>query len=268
MNKTHVKKYWRQVRQRAWQGAMNKSGMKVIMPTLFILIGAIGLAGIPVSLGIVQYSFFKDNLVANTITGLSQILISFVAFLISFFALLYKTPPEMYEKLGGFLENPFDLDEYQSKRERTDEEDKWASILVKNISPSENIEECFLKLVDIIDLETGKSTIEDVQNLSWSGREQNKDISGNQPIKIVASHDAVCDVARTNIKNIWGERVYYTTWFGEQRVNEGDYLLKIIIYGNFKGHPIHYAYQFVLHFDWKNKFKLDKPVLVPEQSIK
>ena len=138
--------------------------------------------------------------------------------------------------------------------------------LVKNISPSENIEECFLKLKDIVDLKTGKSIIEDVQNLTWSGREQNKEISGNQPIKIAASHDAVCDVARTNKENIWGATIHYTTWFGCQEINEGDYLLKIVAYGNFKNHPIHYTYQTVLHFDWRDKFKLDKPFLIKEQN--
>ena len=129
MNKAHIKNYWREVRRRAWEGAMNKSGMKVIIPILVVLIVTIGLGGIPVSLGIMKYSFFKDNLVANTLTGLSQILVSLIALLISFFVLLRETPPKMYEELGGLLENPFDLEEYQSKRERKENEDRWASIL-------------------------------------------------------------------------------------------------------------------------------------------
>ncbi len=264
MNKTHIKSYWRKVRQRAWAEAINKSGMKLIIPALAVLIVAIGLGGIPVSLGIMKYSFFNDNLVANTLTGLSQILVSLIALLISFFVFLREMPPKMYEELGGFIENPFDLEEYQSKKERKEDDDKWASILVKNISPSENIEECFLKLIDIVDSQTGKSIIEDIQNLTWSGREQNKEISGNQPIKIVASHNAVCDVARTNKENIWGDKVYYTTWFGGQKITPGKYLLRIVIYGNFKNHPIHYTYQTVLHFDQPDKFKLDKPVLIEE----
>lgn len=266
MDKGLVTKYWKEVLRRAFEPVWKEMTMRVLIIALILLIISVGVSGIFLTLGLIQNDFFTDR-VAEAQTGISAFCVSLTVFAVLFMMGIYKAPVQMYEELGGFVENPFLLDVYQSKRERKENEDKWASIAVKNNSASENIEDCFLKLQDIVDLKTGRSVIEDVQNLTWSGKEQNKEISGNQPIRIVADHEAICDVARTNVKDLWGVRAYYTTWFGGQELNQGDYLLKIIVYGNFRTHPVHYTYQTVLHFYGGNKISIDKPNLIRGEQI-
>lgn len=266
MDKKIVKGYWKEVRQRAWKKAVDRSEIKALVPFLFVLLIAIGLGGIPVAFGWIQYAFFRDNLLANTFTGIAQIIISIYLLSKYYLEILIEIPPQMHEELGGFIKNPFHLKVYRSKRERKEGEDKWVSLEVKNTSPSENIEECFIKLINIVDLKTGNSIIEDVQNLTWSGREQNRNIEGNQPLRITADHEAVCDIARTNLSNIWGEKAYYTFWFGGQEIEKGDYLLTIIVYGVFRNHPVNYRYKFSLTYDGHKNMDIDEPILITETS--
>lgn len=265
MDKKIVKDYWEEVRQRAWKKAVDRSEIKALVPLLFVLVVAIGLSGIPVAFGWIQYAFLRDNLFANTIAGLAQIIVSIILLLSYYLTVLIEIPPKMHEELGGFIKNPFRLTVYRSKRERKEDEDKWVSLEVKNTSPSENIEECFIKLIDIVDLKTGNSIIEDVQNLTWSGREQNKNVEGKQPLRITADHEAVCDVARTNLSDIWGEKAYYTFWFGSQKLEKGNYLLKIIVYGVFKKHPTNFQYQLSLAFDGYKNIEIGEPILIAKE---
>ena len=92
--KTYNGEYWKKVRREAWSSAMEKSGMKILIPFLIVLFGAIALTGIPLVIGWVEYPFFRDNFFANALTGLSQILISIVSLVGFFFLLLYQIPPK------------------------------------------------------------------------------------------------------------------------------------------------------------------------------
>lgn len=179
-----------------------------------------------------------------------------------FLTVLYE-PAKLYARLGGFVRNPFSLSVYKSKKEKEKNEAKWVSINVKNISPANHIEDCFLELTDIINLKTEKSVLNDIQKLTWSAREHNKEISGNQPIRIVANNNAVCDLARTNVSGLlWEPSAYYTTWFGLQEIDSGEYSATITIYGNYQEHPIHYKYQVKLYFKKPNTIRIDEPVLI------
>jgi hypothetical protein len=154
-----------------------------------------------------------------------------------FLTVLYE-PAKLYARLGGFVRNPFSLSVYKSKKEKEKNEAKWVSINVKNISPA-------------------------IQKLTWSAREHNKEISGNQPIRIVANNNAVCDLARTNVSGLlWEPSAYYTTWFGLQEIDSGEYSATITIYGNYQEHPIHYKYQVKLYFKKPNTIRIDEPVLI------
>lgn len=98
MEKKYRGNYWKEVRRQSWKSAWNKSGMKVIIPSLVILIGAINLGGLLLMIGWVEYPFFRDNLIANFVTGLSQLLFSFVFLLSLFFWFLFQMPPVIHSK--------------------------------------------------------------------------------------------------------------------------------------------------------------------------
>src|SRR5687767_5221527 len=167
MEKEFVRKYWREVIQRSFKPVWEEMTMRVVIVALGLLLLSVAISGFLLMLGFIPNDFFA-NRVEEAQAGLAAFGLSVAVCVVLFIRGIYKTPVQMHEELGGFIENPFLLDVYRSRRERKADEDKWASIVVKNVSVSENIEDCFLRLEDIIDLKTKKSIIEDVQNLAWS----------------------------------------------------------------------------------------------------
>jgi len=115
MDKKYIKNYWKEVRRRAWKSASDRAGIKLLISTLIILLFASAIAGFVFVLGKVEYPFFRDNLVANSITGLSQMIFSIFALLGLFVWLMYRTPPEMEkekEKEIDVLNERLSLKEY------------------------------------------------------------------------------------------------------------------------------------------------------------
>ena len=181
-----------------------------------------------------------------------------IAFVYIFIGIIYQ-PAKIHKELGGFIENPFSLEVYHSKKQTKETDDKWVSLAVVNKSVSENIENCFLRLDDIVSKDTNKSIIEDIQKLTWSSREHNQIQHGDQPLSISASDFGVCDVARTLLEN---NTAFFTTWFGEQHIDNGLYDLTICVLGTFKKHQKCYMYRVQMMFGGKKKIQLYEPVFI------
>ena len=259
-----IRRYWKEVLRRAIKPALGEASMRVVVIIFLIALSIFIISLILTLLGIASVPFLVDRIKElQSISTNTLYVILALGVLVGIG--IWRAAPEMHEELGGFVENQFILDKYKSKREKSKNEDKWASIKVTNKSDFQNINDCFLKLVDIIDLENGESIIEDELNLTWSGIEQNNKIKGNQPIRIFAANHAVCDVARTSISEPFNGEAYYTTWFGGQKIEKGQYSLFIIIYGNFENHPVHYKYKTTLFFAGSNKISIDTPILIQDK---
>ena len=150
---------------------------------------------------------------------------------------------------------------YNSIRKLDEKRDKWALLKIQNKSTSDNIENCFLRLDDIVDKETNKSIIEDGQKLTWSNKEHNRIQSGNQPLLITANDFGVCDIARTEINR---NTSYYTTGFGHQKVKQGKYKLTLAVFGTFRKQPKSYMYQANLKYEGGNKMEIENPIFIKE----
>jgi len=98
MNKKYLKNYWKEVCERAWKAAWERAGMKLLIPALIIILFANLITGVMFVLGKVEHTFFRDNLVANNITGLAQVFFSLFFLLSLFIWLMYRTPPEMQKE--------------------------------------------------------------------------------------------------------------------------------------------------------------------------
>ena len=81
MDKNYYNKYWKTIGHEAWKLAWERSGMKVLIPFMIVLLGASALGGFLFMIHVVEYPFFRDNSVANSITGLSQVFLSMVILL-------------------------------------------------------------------------------------------------------------------------------------------------------------------------------------------
>jgi hypothetical protein len=258
-------KFWCRVISRGWE--MTKNEVRGGIWSLFSLI--ILYLIVPVySASLLKIRLEKinivvpaqDNIIDELILGIMIVGMMLLIFGIVNFI---KVPPKMYEELGGFIENPFIIEVYRSKREDIEDRDKWVSLKVHNKSTSENIEECYLRLDDIVDKNTNESIIEDVQKLTWSGREHNQIQSGKQPLLIGANDFSVCDVARTKIIR---NEAYYTTWFGKQYIEPGEYKLTFSAFCTFRKHQKSYLYQAELSFDGKITIGFENPAFIKEHK--
>jgi len=68
MDKNYIKNYWKEVRRQAWSSAWDNAGMKILIPFLIVVIGASALGGLLLMFGLVEYPFFRDNLIANSLS--------------------------------------------------------------------------------------------------------------------------------------------------------------------------------------------------------
>ena len=50
---------------------------------------------------------------------------------------ILKVPAKIYESQGGFLENPFRVEVYKPERRANERENKWVSLQINNMNPSQ-----------------------------------------------------------------------------------------------------------------------------------
>jgi len=166
---------------------------------------------------------------------------------------IIRIPARLYEKQGGFLENPFSIEVYKPERRAKERENKWVSLQINNILPAKPIERCHVRLDDIFDIKKKKSIIRDQQNLTWSGREHNVVQTGNQPLDISSGDFGICDVAKAEPNN---NSAYYTMWFGKEYIEPGEYILSLTVFGNRDGYSKSYPYNIKLIFEGSNEISL------------
>ena len=151
------------------------------------------------------------------------VLVSFLVF--ALLNILYQ-PAKMYDELGGFLTTPFKLVPRPPKPVGNPIDYRYASIDVKNWSGF-HIENCFLKLVWLIDLNTGKSILQnDNRKFDWgsSHSETEEKSSCKTQDKLLSAHDkGICDFAETRTSS--NKLARFTFWRGYQDVEPGRYEL-------------------------------------------
>lgn len=160
MDRNDQKQYWKMVRRQAWTVAWEKAGMKVLIPVLLIILSSNALTGILLVFRWVSYPFFRDNILANSITGLSQVILSALGLFILFGWLLYDTPPRIHKEQSQrieFLEqqtSPISVQfELSSSRPKENPQgDSLVEIRIINKSNIHVIEKCKVELSEVLDL--------------------------------------------------------------------------------------------------------------------
>ena len=255
MDKKQVKGYWREIRRRAWEDAMNKSGAFLLLSGgLIIFMVVVAITGILYTIGIIQYPFFIDNIVANNITGLAQVIVAIVLIAYFYEKALHEIPPKIHEELGGFLENPFSL-EISEPNSISATKKRWVSIEVKNNTENKYLTRCFVKLDNILDIDhKHKKGVKRGKNLTLSGDEQYPNQSGDQPFNIAAKESKKVDVAIADPKT---GIAYYTHWQNQvHKIRPGAYILNLVIYGNWQDISYHPEYHVTLKFENGNFISL------------
>lgn len=93
--KDYKKRYWSTVRRIAWNSAWDRAGMKAIISVLVIVILFNFFSGFLALYGWVSYPFFKENLIASSLTGLAQVILSTLVLVFLYVWLLYETPAKL-----------------------------------------------------------------------------------------------------------------------------------------------------------------------------
>jgi hypothetical protein len=100
--KTNNWKYWKPILLEALLSAWKES--RWVIKSLIIILCVITLTGIAVTLNWLEYPFFKNNLYANTFTGLGQSIISILIVITWFIRFLYQIPPRKDMELKNDIE--------------------------------------------------------------------------------------------------------------------------------------------------------------------
>lgn len=138
---------------------------------------------------------------------------------------------------------------------KEENEPRWATIKVENTSPDTNIESCFLRLDEVIDLSINEKIWEIGSNLTWGFREQiqHKGEFGNETKTIVAGNYRDCDIATTHPGNT---EMHFTFWVGRFSLKEGEYRVKIRVFGRWDDKPVFRDEEFILRYDGGNTLEI------------
>lgn len=253
-----TRKYWLTVIKRAWKAAWVETDARGWIIGLVIATGAAGLVSVlGFSNSVPENTTWIGDIINNfwvelltTIAALAVVVSAFA------FALLY-IPAKIYDEQGGFVENPFRLVPVLRDDEIKSGQQVWASVKVWNGDKREEITDCFLRLDNVIEPNTGESLLHHEQRLTWSSREHNPAQSGNQPIVVTANDFRVCDIAKTISSESKAE---FTMCSGGLTIPLGDYKLKLKVFGSWRGHQINYDYVFTLRYEGENRLRLEGPI--------
>lgn len=251
-----ARKYWSIVFKKAFHIAEEKTGTKgLIYATLLSVLVAVSAFFLGFYDVIPENTPYIGEAINNAWVQLGAGVVGLGVLAIALaFSLLY-VPATLFVEQGGFLENPFDLVVIPRDKDIESGNQVWASIEVHNTDKQKSIDNCYVRLDQVIEMNSKHNILENRQNLTWSAREHNPAQSGNQPIQVTAQDFRVCDIA----KNVRAhEKIEFTLWFGALVIGPGKYELEIRVYGNWREHPINYPYSFVLEYYSQNKLVLTK----------
>jgi len=242
ITRAYWKIVWEEVKKTAWKES-DMRGHLIGFVGILILGAIFSLLYIA---GIVSINMF-DNVIANVGFEAMTILIPVAFFTISLVVALAEMPARIFEKQGGFIENPFEL-RSRPPLPKYPHEFRWASITVKNMTRI-NIDGCFLTLDDILDAD-GKSILFSRQRrLSWSSGEGLDGNSVNKELTIIPSEPRVCDVATTWPNNT---EAMFTVWRGTQVVSIGIYQVIVSVHGQWNGKAVDKSQHFSLEYQGGN----------------
>ncbi len=72
--------------------------MRVLISTLVLGVIAAALSGCLMVFGLIEYPFFRDNLLYSSIAGFGQAILSIFFLIVLFVILLYSTPPKLHDE--------------------------------------------------------------------------------------------------------------------------------------------------------------------------
>lgn len=251
VTKGMVKQYWSEVRSRAWKRAWIEGEMKTVFIGFALLALSVGLAGVLVLFGVIPPISSLAGLVSQATQGGVALLIAFGTTIVLFYVGMNRVPAEMHEELGGFQENPFEIEIFPPKN-ISETKNRWVSLKVHNATSAKDLIRCSLLLDNIYNFQNGKIAKRE-QKLTWSGREQNQTQAGNQSLPIAATDHAVCDVAVASPSEGIAK---YCQWFGNDKVREGKYILNLVVFGSWKDKSYHPKYRVALEFRGGNNISL------------
>lgn len=238
-----VRNYWCEVIRRAYKPVWDEITMRVVIIGIVLLLLVAFISGLLLFFGIISTGFYMDR-AREAQAGMDASILSAAIFLVLFLLQIYRVPAEMHDELGGFIENPFQL-EARPPLPKYESEPRWASITVVNISPFK-IEGCFLTLDDIYD-STGKSVLLSRQRrLLWSSGEGK---TRDKELDVLPNEPRIVDVATTSPHNI---EVTFTTWAGDQSEPRGIYDVVITAHGQWKGTYVPNKKFFTIEYSGRN----------------
>lgn len=233
-----------------------------------ITVGAIG-AGVLAVINLLRTGAggIMDILTALGIALIGAVISNFVWYLVTLVYYTVTSPARLYReqeseilKLRGQmedLENPFEVTLLPANENYSQDDVRWASIRVYNKSSAAEIEDCFLKLTEILEIDKNVSRRFNPQKLSWSGREA-KD--RNQVLPVHCNDERWCDIAMTIPREVQ-DIATFTVWFGtghqSMKIRTGKYRLTIEVHGVWQNRPIVHPYSVVLNFESKYKLMVE-----------
>ncbi len=244
----------------AWSAAWERSGMKNTILILLGILATIAFFGICQIFGLITLQDANGNSISAGFSGFATICFSGVLLILFFVVLSFTTPVNIYEKQGGFIENPFDITPVDPSLNSSNPERSFVNIKVSNKSALSNIEECFLELTGITSVGFSHKKNIEPQRLRWGHRETDAGESRDHPITIYYDSPRWCDVAvLIHAKNV----VVPMTSYGEPiSLEPGVSNLTVKVNGKWKNTPIHYVYTIVLKYEPPTVLKIEDVVPV------
>lgn len=176
---------------------------------------------------------------------------------------LVYLPVEIYREQGGFIENPFEI--VPLNNNSSNPASSRATIVVTNRAKSAKVENCFVELISVLDLDVNQQIWPEPQKLYWNPREMEGLLHEKKMVDLIPDVPTWCDIADSVVKE---NRAYYLTWFGRgtqrNEIKPGKYELTIRVHGDYRGHPISHEYSLEFSFqpDNETKFRVENIALI------
>lgn len=229
------KKYWRIIYTRAKE----KSKKTNIVISILIFLG-VSLGGFGIHWAVVGKEEALNELVAAVIYFFVGVILTRPILIACY---VITEPAVLHEELVGFAEHPIIIhpEEYP---EELGKFHYWRSLRVENLTPID-VSNCMLRLMDVINLETGESIIRADEDLTWSNRE--KESAGDLLKTIPGKLSKICDFARWDNDS---KVASFTLAFGPTQILPiGEFRATIRISGKWQDQSFNYNSDILFSFD-------------------
>ena len=229
----YIKMVWKEIPKLFWEDSDMKPTIRLVIGAAFIILLCIifGYSNIPV---------FNELL--KNINGLPLLIISALAYIL--LNVIFSLPIKFVDRLGGFVDKPIEINQNEII-DFTGGNDFTLCAKVFTTTPF-RVENCTLKLVDVINIENKNHIHFFEENFNWNRKEGN--FVENKP-KTILGNGAymLCNFAR------WQEnsgKAYFDLWNTSYvEIPVGEYECVIRINGTWNTHDINYEINIPIGFD-------------------